>query len=236
MNRDGTLRVGLIGDRDDTVVAHRAIPEALRLAGAARVVPVQWEWLRTSAIPTTSVLALQEFDALWCVPASPYESEAGALHAIRFARESGRPFLGTCGGCQHAVLEYARNVLGLADAEHEETSPDARLPLISRLSCALVEQTGPLTLLPGSAAARIYGTARIVEGYHCSFGLNPKLEHLLEGSALRITGRDSNGEARAFELGAHPFFVLTQFQPERRALTGPRESCRPANRPRQGPA
>jgi len=59
-----------------------------------------------------------------------------------------------------------------------------------------------------------------VEGYHCSYGLNPGLEHLLAGSALKITGRDSAGEARAFELAGHPFFLLAQFQPERQALVG----------------
>ncbi len=215
-----TISVGLVGDRSDSVVAHRAIPRALELAGSNQGFAVRWEWLPTASISTSSVSALEGFDALWCVPASPYQSEAAALHAIRFARETGRPFLGTCGGCQHAVLEYARNVLGLANAEHAESHPHASLPLISRLSCALVEESGSVRLVPGSAIAAIYDATEITEGYHCSFGLNPKLEHLLAGSALRITGRDSHGEARAFELVGHPFFLLTQFQPERRALNG----------------
>src|SRR5204862_344720 len=81
---------------------------------------------------------LSPFDAIWCVPNSPYASMEGALCAIRFARESGRPFLGTCGGFQHTIIEYARNVLGFHEADHAESNPAAALPLISRLACFLL--------------------------------------------------------------------------------------------------
>jgi CTP synthase (UTP-ammonia lyase) len=185
------VSVALVGDRSDAILAHRAIPMALELAGSSPGIRVRWDWRRTASITPETVRAFEEYGAMWCVPASPYESEAGALEAIRFARESGRPFLGTCGGRQHAILEYARNVLGLRNAEHAEVHPDALLPLIAPLSCALVEANGSILQ-----------------------------EHLLAGSALRITGRDSHGGARAFELTGHPFFLLTQFQPERRALSG----------------
>ena len=62
---------------------------------------------------------------MWCVPGSPYHSAEGALAAIRFAREKRRVFLGTCGGFQHALIEFARNVLGVSQAEHAETAPTA---------------------------------------------------------------------------------------------------------------
>jgi len=212
-------RVALVGDRNDAVVAHRAIPRALELAGAACGVSVQWDWHPTRTISPASVGGLAGYDGIWCVPASPYENESGALEAIRLARESGIPFLGTCGGCQHAILEYARNVLGIREAEHAESNPDAAVPLIAPLACALVEQTAPILLLPGTRILGIYGQDRIEEGYHCSFGLNPTLEHLLAGSDLKVGGRSPEGEARTLELDGHPFFLLTQFQPERRALT-----------------
>ncbi len=214
------VRIALVGDRSDTVLAHRAIPEALGLAASDGGGEVTWEWLPTRSLTPEACRGLSAFRGLWCVPGSPYESEDGAIEAIRFARETGMPFLGTCGGCQHAILEYARHVLGLREAEHAETHPEAKLPLIAPLACALVEATSPITLAPGSRLREIYGRERIEEGYHCSFGLNPALEHLLSGSALAVTGRDPSGEARALELAAHPFFLLTQFQPERRALAG----------------
>jgi CTP synthase (UTP-ammonia lyase) len=130
------------------------------------------------------------------------------------------PFLGTCGGCPHAILEHARNAIGIRDAEHAELHPAALLPLIAPLSCALVETSGTVHLAQDTMIRRIYGRDTIEEGYHCSFGLNPRLEHLLSGSPLRITGRDADGQARALELVGREFYLMTQFQPERRALTG----------------
>ncbi len=214
------FRVALIGDYDPSVTAHQAIPRALAAAGRALGVTVTGEWIGTPAVEPDPARQLFGFHALWCVPASPYASMDGALRAIRFAREAPRPFLGTCGGCQHALLEYARNSLGITEADHAETNPSARLPLISELSCALVEMSGSILLAEGSKIAGICGTREIEETYHCSYGLNPRFEHLLSRSALTISGRDRQGEARAFELATHPFFICTLFQPERAALAG----------------
>ena len=120
---DAALRVGPVGDRDANVPAHQAIPIALRLAADSLGVPLAFEWIATQTIEDSS--SLHGFDGLWCVPASPYRSMDGALRANRFAREHSRAFLGTCGGFQHAIVEYARNALGWADAQHAETAPDA---------------------------------------------------------------------------------------------------------------
>src|SRR5687767_8764466 len=105
-----TTRIGLIGDYDRTVPAHQAIPIALNLAKGALGMPLWWEWVPTDAIQNAS--RITGFNGVWCVPASPYRNMDGALCAIQFAREQARPFLGTCGGFQHAIVEYARNVLG----------------------------------------------------------------------------------------------------------------------------
>jgi CTP synthase (UTP-ammonia lyase) len=144
----------------------------------------------------------------------------GALGAIRFARTERVPFLGTCGGFQHAMIEYARNVLGLARAEHAETNPNAAMPLISRLSCSLVEHQGQILLTEGSCIRQIYGQAEVHEMYHCNFGLNPAYEGMLTDGHLRFTGLDGAGEVRVLELNDHPFFIATLFQPERSALRG----------------
>src|SRR5262249_20584689 len=145
------ILIGLIGDYDATVPAHQAIPIALQLAADAAAVEVKWQWVPTEEV--RSVARVSAFDGLWCVPASPYRNMAGALLAIQYARESGRPFLGTCAGFQHAVIEYARNVLGWADAEHAETAPDAVRPVIAPLACALVEATGAVRFFPSSRIA-----------------------------------------------------------------------------------
>jgi len=101
------------------------------------------------------------------VPASPYANTAGAVAAIRFARETGRPYLGTCGGFQHALLEYAEAVWGLSNVAHAELDPQAPDPLIAPLDCGLVEATGEVRFAPGSRLARIYCAPRATETYHC---------------------------------------------------------------------
>lgn len=213
-----TLQVGLIGDFDDGVTAHRAIPLALRLAAEQLSRTLNVEWLATDAMPDAERLA--RFDALWCVPASPYRSMDGALRGIRHAREQRVPFLGTCGGFQHAVIEYARHVLGWADAEHAETAPQAERAVISALACSLVEVSDDVRLQPGSRIAAAYGCDHVNEGYRCRYGLNPAFAELLMLGPLRATAHDAQGEVRAVELDDHPFFVCTLFQPERAALRG----------------
>lgn len=213
-----TIRIGLVGDHDPAVPAHRAIPIALEFAGNSLGRTVHSRWLPTERIREHS--SVSQVDGIWCVPASPYRSMEGALSAIRYAREEGVPFLGTCGGFQHAVLEYARNVLGWADAEHAETSPDARRAVISPLSCALVEKTDVVRFQPGSRIAAIYGREDATEGYRCSYGLNAVWETELLSGSLRAVAHDTAGAIRAVELEDHPFFIATLFQPERAALKG----------------
>ena len=210
------LQVGLIGDRNDAVVAHRAIPRALSLAADACAVAIDPVW-----VPTTQVgdgAALAEFDGLWCVPASPYLSMEGALEAIRVARERHVPFMGTCGGFQHAVIEYARNVLGWTDAEHAESAPDAGRAVIVPLLCSMVEVTDAVHLVAGSRLAAAYGTSDIVEGYHCNYGVSPAFRAALAEGPLRCSAVDDAGDLRGIELHGHPFFVATLFQHERAAL------------------
>jgi CTP synthase (UTP-ammonia lyase) len=213
------LHIALIGDYHPSVIAHQAIPPALQLAALASGVEVEPVWTHTSSIAGRDG-EFADFDGIWCVPASPYANEAGAFAAIRFAREHGVPFLGTCAGFQHAVIEYARNVCGIQSAGHQETAPDARQLVITRLACSLVEQTEELLLAPSGIVRRAYGVERITEGYHCNFGLNPEFEPLLLANGFRVAARDLGGHLRGVELTAHPFFVATLFQHERRALRG----------------
>jgi CTP synthase (UTP-ammonia lyase) len=215
----GSLRVALIGDYNIQAIAHQAIPEALRLSGEKLGRQVEGIWMHTSTL-TNPLNQLASFDGIWCVPASPYANTEGALAAIRFARESQRPFLGTCGGFQHAVIEYARNVCGLAEAEHAETNPTSSFQLIAPLSCSLVEKTGDILLAEEGLVRKAYGEPRITEGYHCSYGLNSIYSSLLFKNGLRATAHDLSDDVRAIELTTHPFFVATLFQPERRALQG----------------
>ena len=212
------LHLALIGDYNPDVTAHQAIPVALQLAADSLGLKVHLQWIDTDTL--TPATPLHGFDGFWCVPASPYRDTDGALRAIRFAREQRRPFLGTCGGFQHAVLEYARNVLGWADAEHGELAPQAQRAVIAPLSCSLVEATDTVRLTPYTRIADAYGTLDIEEGYRCRYGMNPDFAQALLERELIPSGHDSAGDLRAVELLDHPFFVATLFQPERAALRG----------------
>jgi CTP synthase (UTP-ammonia lyase) len=210
------LKIGLIGDFSVDITAHRAIACAMSLVAEQLGQTLGCDWLATDSMPDS----LGGYDALWCVPGSPYRNMDAALRAIRFAREQGVPFLGTCGGFQHAVVEYARNVLGWADADHAESAPGASRQVVSALECSLVDVSEALTFKPGSRIAEAYGGTTAHEGYHCRYGLNPAFADALLGGSLLATAFDPQGAVRGIELDGHPFFVATLFQPERAALRG----------------
>jgi CTP synthase (UTP-ammonia lyase) len=211
--------LALIGDHDEKIVAHRAIPLALARAGRNTGLTLEWEWIGTDSI-TAAPGQLAGYAGVWCVPGSPYRSLDGALAAIRYAREARRPFLGTCGGFQHALIEFARDVGGVTAADHAETAPAAADLVVTRLACSLVGQTGEITFTPGSQLHAVFAGQPAREDYHCNYGPNPAYRARFEAAGLRFTGFDTEGQVRAVELPGHPFFIGTLFQPERAALAG----------------
>lgn len=212
-----TLRIALVGDYNPDVLAHQAIPLAIDDAAAVLEVTADYDWLATTEL--TSPEDLVGYDAIWLVPASPYKNADAAFIAARYARENSVPFLGTCGGFQHALIEYARNVLGWQDAAHAETDTEGRM-VIAPLTCSLVEQSDAIELRANTLIARAYGREEIEEGYHCNYGVSPEFAQELEKGDMRVTGWDAQGEIRAVELVTHPFFIATLFQHERAALAG----------------
>lgn len=140
------------------------------------------------------------------------------LWAIRYARENKVPCLGTCGGFQHMILEYARHVLGFEDAQSQENDPYASSLFISQLACSLAGRAMELTFTKGSQIAEIYDSLSAVEQYYCNFGLNPKHVCDLKSNSLKVTGADSEGDVRVIELPEHPFFIGTLFVPQARSV------------------
>ena len=211
----GTPLIGLVGDRDPGNKTHLATEAALDHAG-----PVAWEWVPTEQIAQAPGARLSRYSGLIISPGSPYRSMEGALAAIRHAREQGVPLLGTCGGFQHIVVEFARNVLGIADADHAETNPGAPRLAITPLSCSLAGQDHPVRLLAGSRAAAIYGVETSIEPFYCNFGLNPEFRPLLEARGLAVSGLGEDGLVRVVELPGHPFFFGTLYVPQARSRPG----------------
>ncbi len=208
-------RIVIVGDFQPGNRSHVATNEALRHCSAKLGRAIESRWFGTEKVLEPGALEhLACFSGCWIAPASPYKSTEGALLAIRTARERRIPLVGTCGGFQHIILEYARNVLGLADARHEETDPGAGRLVISRLACSLAGRSMTIALEPDSLAARAYGRTSSQEQYLCNFGVNPDYEDMLRSSSLRIAGSDAEGVVRVVELAEHPFYVGTLFLPQ----------------------
>ncbi len=204
------LRIGIIGDYNPDNPTHIATNDGLKHAiGALPEHSFEVKWL-----PTDQPHPFSDYQGLLCSPGSPYRSLEGALLGIQCARERQIPFLGTCGGSQHLILEYARNVMGIREASHAESDPYASCLFITPLSCSLVGKTMEVKVKPGSKAADIYKSARAIEKYYCNFGLNPAYREQLEDAGLEISGTDQGGEARIMELPRHPFFLGTLFVPQ----------------------
>jgi len=209
----------LVGDYSERHTAHRAIPAALELARARSGADVGWEWVATRRL-ANAPRELADFSAAWFVPATPYENTEGALDAIRWAREGRRPILGTCGGFQHMIMEFARSVAGIADADTSETNPGGESLVVTRLSCSLVEAVGEVRFREGSLLRAAYGTAGATEGYRCNYGFNSAFKSVLGDAGLEFTAWDDAGDIRGAELPSHPFYAGVLFQPERAALKG----------------
>lgn len=207
-------RVALLGEYTPTFRPHVATTEALNHACEAAGTEVAATWLSTAEI--TDAL-FDDFDGIWVAPGSPYKNMERTLAAIRYAREHAIPCFGTCGGFQHILLEYARNVLGFQDAQHAEYDPYASNLFISQPACSLAGRSMELRLVLGSRVAAIYGAEHAVEEYYCNFGVNPDKVSLLRQGALQISGSDAEGEIRVVELCDHPFFFGTLFVPQLRS-------------------
>lgn len=212
--------VALIGERDLGKRAHAGIEASVALFQRQAGASVSFRWVATASIaPGAAQDVVGDAAGIWCAPGSPYERTEGALEAIRYARVNGKPFLGTCGGFQHALMEYCAAVLGRA-ADHQELVTEAKDYLILKLSCSLAETQARVFAPSGGWYARTVGANESVEEFNCHYGLSPAFEPFFAGSKLEFVARDEAGQVRAFRLADHPFFVGTLFQPERRALAG----------------
>lgn len=205
-----TATIALVGDRSPGVRAHTRIPtlvDALRERDGIVLDPY---WIPTEQAEDAG---LDRFDGIWIVPGSPYRSREGAIAAAHAALEHRIPFLGTCGGFQHAVLMLARERAGIADAAHAEYGDEGELVVVP-LACSLVGHEGAIHSEPGTLFRRILGVERSVERYHCAYGIDTAYLDRLRESGVRFSAHDDDGDARALELPDHPFFLGTLFQPE----------------------
>lgn len=206
--------IALLGEYAPTFPPHISTDAAIRHARNLLNVEVTADWVSTEDISPTLI---EQYSGIWVAPGSPYKSMELTLWAIRYARENKIPCFGTCGGFQHMVIEYARNVLGFKDAQHAEYDPYASDLFISQLACSLSGREMQLNFAPDSQVAAIYGSLSAQEHYYCNFGVNPDCIDELKQGPLNVSGADAEGEIRVIEYPDHPFFIGTLFVPQARS-------------------
>jgi CTP synthase (UTP-ammonia lyase) len=219
------VRIGILGDFNPEFRSHHATNEALQHAAAKLNLPVESAWISTpSVLEPDAQRMLESFDGIWAAPGSPYQSFDGMLKGIEFARRRDWPFLGTCGGFQYALIECARNVLGIKDADTAENNSGSKNIVIYPVACAVPDRakdapklSGPIPeiqLRPGSYLQSFYMKDTVEEEFFCNFEVNPDYEWAAMEAGFPVVARGPQGEIRAIESPTHLFYIATLFQPQ----------------------
>ncbi len=222
------VSIAFVGKYVQLPDAYLSIVEALRHGGAANDAQVDIRWVDSEALERDGDLALLDgVDGIVVGPGFGGRGIEGKLRAVTYARENKIPFFGICLGLQCAVIEFARNVLGLKGANSTEFDPDTPHPVIDLMeSQRRVEAKGgtmrlgtyPCRLRPGSLAHAAYGQDLVAERHRHRFEVNNRYRVALEEGGLRPTGIWEDGDlVEIMELRGHPWFVGTQFHPEFRS-------------------
>ena len=219
-----SISIGIISDFNPEKPSHIATDAALKHAADFLSLNVKTEWLGTGNLRRKSVKdTIGQYQGLFAAPGTPYFFADGAIKGIKLAREMNIPFLGTCGGYQYTLLEFARNVAGMTNAVHTELTPQTDMPLLIKIACAVdktkgkvprMQGTFDINLVPGTEAFKLYGKTKISESYSCNYELNPDYQGRLVESGLTISGMDDDGKARIIEVHNKRFFMGTGFLPQ----------------------
>jgi CTP synthase len=222
------VHIAIVGKYVNLRDAYLSVMEALKHGGFHHGAEVQITWLASDDLAGNGAMAvLSGADGILVPGGFGVRGVEGKVEAIRYARENGVPFLGICLGLQCAVVEFARNVCGLTDANSSEFDPATPNPVIDLLpeqknvtdlggSMRLGAQ--PCHLTPGTLAADAYGGSVVYERHRHRFEVNPAYHEVLSSNGLVFSGLSPDGRlVEIIELPGHPFFVAGQFHPELRS-------------------
>jgi len=220
------VEVAVVGKYTKNGDAYKSIREALTHAGIPNLAAVNVRWIESDSLElgTSPEEVLAGVDALVVGPGFGDRGIEGKIEAIRYARETGLPFFGICLGLQMAVIEYARNVLGLEGANSEEMNLQAPYPVIHLLpeQRAVVDKGATMrrgsydcNLVTGSLAHALYGSNRISERHRHRYEVNNDFRELLQEAGMVISGVSPDYRlVEMVEVPEHPFFIGTQAHPE----------------------
>ena len=226
VNPSDRVKIAVIGKYTELVDSYKSVQEALIHGGIGNDVGVEISWLAsdmfTGREKTRELLA--DFHGVLVPGGFGVRGVEGMLEAIRYARESGLPFFGISLGMQSAIIEFARNVIGLDDSHSSEFAPECGNPVISLMESQqhLTDMGGtmrlgayPCKLGQGTRAAAIYAAAQVSERHRHRYEVSNSYRDAFVEHGLTLSGLSPDGSlVEIVELQTHPWFIGCQFHPE----------------------
>ncbi|HUW98395.1 MAG TPA: CTP synthase [Acidiferrobacter sp.] len=231
---NAVVDVAIVGKYVHLTESYKSLSEALTHAGIRTRSEVRVHYIDSEAIERNGTDCLKDYDAVLVPGGFGGRGTEGKIAAVRYARENKVPYLGICLGMQIAVIEYARNKVGLQDAHSTEFTTESTHPVIALITEWMgsagqretrTEDTDlggtmrlggqPCELVPGSLAAQIYGVGTVVERHRHRYEVNNTYRSLLIENGLCVSGTSPDQAlVEIIELRDHPWFVGVQFHPE----------------------
>ena len=222
---DKTVRIALVGKYTQLHDSYLSVVEALKHGGIASRAKVMIQWVEAEGVTEqTAPEIFQDADGILVPGGFGDRGIPGMIEAAKFAREHRIPYLGICLGMQIAVIEFARHVLGLQDADSAEFAPETPHPVIhlmpdqegvTDIGGTLRLGSWPCVLTPGSLASALYGAPLIHERHRHRYEVNNEYREALTGKGMMLSGISPDGRiVEMMELPDHPFFIGTQAHPE----------------------
>jgi CTP synthase len=231
---EAEVKIAMVGKYVHLADSYKSLTESLIHAGIQTRAKPAITYIDSEEIEKSGTTCLEGMDAVLVPGGFGRRGIEGKIEAVRYARERGIPYLGICLGMQLAVIEYARNVAGLAGAHSTEFNPDTAHPVIALItewksadgSVQVRTERSDLggtmrlgaqecKLLPGSLARSVYGKDSVFERHRHRYEFNNRYSDVLEKGGLRFSGRSvDNLLVEMIEIPAHPWFIGCQFHPE----------------------
>ncbi len=220
---DGVVRISVVGKYTELVDSYKSIAEALVHGGAKNDVKVEINWCSSEGVEERGASLVRGCHGVLVPGGFGVRGVEGMLDTVRYSREHGTPYFGICLGLQCAIIEFARNVCGLA-ANSFEFDKEIADPVISLLDSQrqVTERGGtmrlgayPCRLVKGSVAHKLYGADEVFERHRHRYEVNVQYREKLMAGGMTFSGTSPDGQlVEILELPDHPFFIATQFHGE----------------------
>ena len=167
-----TDRIAILGDFNPVFQTLHKLNDSTRDIQKFLDREIQFDWISTDVFNCKVVFGQQNYKGLWIAPGSPYKDMDNVLKVIKYARAHKIPTFGNCGGFQHMIIEFAKNVCGIENAMHEETHPESQDLLIKKLTCSLKGKEEHLRIIaPSSIVHQAHKSDYLLGRYYCSYGI-----------------------------------------------------------------